>query len=553
MAEAPKQRYITPNPFTRQAAYIGLILTAFMLACLGSPVLIEAPAEPTAVKTTPIPAPTVTPSPPTVWIDPDLPSGLLHQLIIPNIYAQGSNLDSEYQFSLHPDHPLTTRVYALVEPFFTTRDSFSLQRLRQIWSGEEDSFTLLIQEKDAVLWEKQWKTAPSQNVQTLAAPPDPDAYAGNPAVLYLVPYDELSPNWKVLQVDGLSPLDRDFDIIAYPLSIRFGFSSKKDIPPDLIHQPGLPASNRDPDYITTLVMTGTTALTRAIGYKMEQHGVSYPAEKIGNWLRDADITHISNEVSFTPNCPPADYDQRSMVFCSRPDYLGLLDDVGADVIELTGNHNLDWGTKPYLYSLEQYPLHDMRVYAGGANVVEARQPLLLEDHGNKIAFLGCNYAGPPNAIAGVNSPGAAFCYTDYFVQAIQRLREQGYLVVMTLQHAEYYHLKLSEKQRADFRQLADAGATIVQGSQAHFPQPMEFYGNSFIHYGLGNLFFDQMDIPVVGTRREFIDRYTIYNGRLISVELLTAMLEDYSQPRPMTISEREAFLEEIFKASSQIP
>jgi poly-gamma-glutamate synthesis protein (capsule biosynthesis protein) len=101
--------------------------------------------------------------------------------------------------------------------------------------------------------------------------------------------------------------------------------------------------------------------------------------------------------------------------------------------------------------------------------------------------------------------------------------------------------------------MADAGASIVQGSQAHFPQPMEFHGDSFIHYGLGNLFFDQMDIPVKGTRREFIDRITIYDGRLISVELFTAMLEDYSQPRPMTLSERQEFLEELFQASLDIP
>jgi poly-gamma-glutamate synthesis protein (capsule biosynthesis protein) len=157
------------------------------------------------------------------------------------------------------------------------------------------------------------------------------------------------------------------------------------------------------------------------------------------------------------------------------------------------------------------------------------------------------------AIAGIDSPGAAFCNYEYFESKIRELKQQGYLPIMTIQHSEYYHLKLSEKQITEFRQMAQAGAIIVQGSQAHFPQPMEFQSGAFIHYGPGNLFFDQMDRPVKGTRREFIDRYTIYDGRLISIELLTAMLEDYSQPRPMTISERRAFLEEIFAASAAIP
>jgi hypothetical protein len=50
-------------------------------------------------------------------------------------------------------------------------------------------------------------------------------------------------------------------------------------------------------------------------------------------------------------------------------------------------------------------------------------------------------------------------------------------------------------------------------------------------------------------RWEFMDRYTIYEGRLASVELLTMMLEDYSRPRPMTQTERTRFLNEYFHYS----
>ena len=103
-----------------------------------------------------------------------------------------------------------------------------------------------------------------------------------------------------------------------------------------------------------------------------------------------------------------------------------------------------------------------------------------------------------------------------------------------------------------FRRVADEGATIVSGSQAHFPHIMEFRDDSFIHYGLGNLFFDQMTyiLPsgevIDETRREFYDRHVFYDGRYIGTELLTAMLEDYSRPRPMTEAERAAFLSDYF-------
>jgi poly-gamma-glutamate synthesis protein (capsule biosynthesis protein) len=106
-----------------------------------------------------------------------------------------------------------------------------------------------------------------------------------------------------------------------------------------------------------------------------------------------------------------------------------------------------------------------------------------------------------------------------------------------------------EAQVRDFRLMADAGAVVVQGSQAHNPESLEFNGGSLIHYGLGNLFFDQMGDLSSPTRTEFIDRHVFYDGRYIGTELLTAELEDYARPRPMTPEERAAFLAKYFAAS----
>jgi poly-gamma-glutamate synthesis protein (capsule biosynthesis protein) len=111
---------------------------------------------------------------------------------------------------------------------------------------------------------------------------------------------------------------------------------------------------------------------------------------------------------------------------------------------------------------------------------------------------------------------------------------------------EYYQSAPTEQHISDFRAIADAGATIVNGSQAHIPQAMEFYDTAFVHYGLGNLFFDQMNGE---SRREFLDRHTFYDGRYISTELVTAMLEDFARPRPMTPAERDRFLKTMFSVS----
>ena len=97
------------------------------------------------------------------------------------------------------------------------------------------------------------------------------------------------------------------------------------------------------------------------------------------------------------------------------------------------------------------------------------------------------------------------------------------------------------------------------GSQAHYPHIMEFRGDSYINYGLGNLYFDQMTYPlekglvIDQTRREYLDRHVFYDGRYLGVELLTAMLEDFARPRQMNEREREAFLLDYFYFSGFIP
>jgi len=43
-----------------------------------------------------------------------------------------------------------------------------------------------------------------------------------------------------------------------------------------------------------------------------------------------------------------------------------------------------------------------------------------------------------------------------------------------------------------------------------------------------------------------------YDGRHLSVELLTAMLEESARPRPMTADERQALLQAVFAVSGWV-
>jgi len=300
------------------------------------------------------------------------------------------------------------------------------------------------------------------------------------------------------------------------------------------------------------MLTGVTALVRGTASLMEIHGMEYPAEYIGDVLREADILHINNEVPFWKTCPEPYY-WEGLKFCSRTKYIQLLEAIGTDVIDLAGDHFQDWGPEAILFTLDLYKERGWPYYGGGANIAEAQAAARFEHHGNRIAFLGCNAKPKGYAGASEKTPGAVHCDFDQLTAAIRAQREAGYLPIVTFQHLEYYSYNAHPILEADFQRVAEAGAVIVSGSQAHQPHAMTFFAQpggeaAFLHYGLGNLFFDQ---AIFGpeTSQAFLDRHVFYDGRYISTELLTIMFVDNARARLMTPEERTALLTTIFQAS----
>jgi hypothetical protein len=543
---------------------IVLLVSACAPQAVAAPTVSSSVPQSTATATS-----TATPTPNALWISPAA-SDELRQTAqgwgIP--ITSGSHSASLTLDVLHNDPSSTTHspssiwIYALVAPFPTVTDGVTSDDLKAAWHGSSSgSFAnhpLWMTDSTLAAFTALWGAPADGAVKT--APADQlvdDAWKNLPS-WGIVPFESLDPKWKVLTVDGQSPIRKDFDATKYPLQITFALQGGRSssLP--------LPSSNRDPSKLTTLIMTGTTSLVNGIAYQMEVKGMDYPAQDIGDVLRQADILHVSNKTSFAPNCPPPDPNQ-NWPRCSEPKYIQLLVDVGVKVVELTGPHILDSGVSPFLYTLNLYKQNNIQYYGGGADLAEARQPLLIENHGNKIAFIGCNDGEPPRPLATDNTPGANPCDYKQLAVEIGQLRAQGYLPIVTFQYKESFSPDLIMSwQVAAFQQVVDDGAVIVSGSQSHVPLKMEFYKGAFIHYGLGNFFYDQMGnqppdptnprIPLQPAQRwEFIDRHVFYDNRYISTELLTAMLEDYARPRPMTPDERAAFLTAYFGYSGWIP
>ncbi len=447
----------------------------------------------------------------------------------------------------HP-RPLAQVVLVPTAAFTAGREEVSTSELRRAWRDGSLIVTAAAGAALKVLWgEPEAGAAPAVfAVGELAG-----RLATDDQAMGIVPFDELQPRLKVLAVDGQSALEPGLDVERYPLLAQLWVGGVPELAQALaaeVDVRGL-ALNRRPEHLTVLAMTGVTALTRHVALEIEARGDdAWPARRVAGLLAAADLTHVSNEVSFMPGCPPQ---SETTSFCARPEYMATLSLIGADVVELTGNHNLDYGPDYALSSLELYRQAGMGVFGGGADAVQARRPLLIEQHGNRLAFLGYNAFGPGYAWATADGPGAARFSLDAVRADVAAARPLADVIIATVQYTECYTTEPLPGQLADLRAMAEAGADVVIGSQAHQPQALEFLGRRAIFYGLGNLFFDQSWSDA--TRSSLIVRHLIYEGRLIAVELIPTVIDDNWQPHVAEGEEREAILREVLGASAGLP
>lgn len=514
----------------------------------------EIPAVPTSTQT-PNPTPTVMPDPDYhLELAPGLPVKLEEAALelsemdpLLFSWSSGQVVDgSIVKLSINEGAPLAHWIYVIAAPFATVADDISMEEVSAGWqTGSNVLGNLILDQETLDTFSSIWGP-PSPDIHPVESNGLVDALWNGRPSWTIIPFDQLSPELKVLRLNGYSPLAREFDAASYPLNVVIGVTGDAAGIAQLQSSWIGPRTNREPLKLTRVAMSGVTALGRATAYQMEIGGITTPGVIVAPVMQAADIAHVSHEVSFAPDCPYPN-PIGDPIFCARDSYLALIESIGTDVVELTGNHVNDWGAVNLEHTIDLYEAAGMQIFGGGRNLAQANEPALFEHHGNKVAFVGCNPVGPAFSWATDTSAGSRPCDYQAFYKQIQELREQGYLVLATLQYNEYYHYQATPQQKTDFKALVEAGATAVSGSQGHHVQAFDLYNGSFIHYGLGNLFFDQMDM--LGTRQSFIDTYVIYDGRLISVELFTSLIEKYCCPRTMTESERAQLLQTVFQAS----
>ncbi len=364
----------------------------------------------------------------------------------------------------------------------------------------------------------------SEQLSSLKQISDPAEIDQHDTNVYLISLDDLDYRVRVINVDN-----------KYPLDIL----------------------ENDPEFLT-LNQTGVTALTRRMLDKLNVVGDgAYFAEKVADFLSSTDLTHVSNEISFSDTCS----NSLSMTLCSSPKMYSALTAIGVDIVELTGNHNNDWGASANLSSIELYKDDGILTFGGGENEEEAAKPLTFKQDGTAITWIGINESTSTKANgqgAYGNHPGANIYNEDTTRAQITEAKERGDFIIVDVQFFECYSYPEDGEempscdypisgQEAFFRELIDMGADMVVGTQAHQPQTFELYKDKPIYYGLGNLFFDQVYWP--GTMRSLVLTHYYSGQKLLQTRITPTMYDNNYQPAIMSETDTRNYLARLANAS----
>ena len=292
----------------------------------------------------------------------------------------------------------------------------------------------------------------------------------------------------------------------------------------------------DPSKLRTIIATGDVIPARYVDQQIRARGndFAYPLSGTADILRQPDLTVINLEAPLIDDCPPS---EEGFVFCGQPGFAGALADAGVDLATLENNHIGNYGP-------EGIDATKALLTSKGIAWADAFTPAILEVRGLRFALVA------------FNGVGGSFD-RDLIGRQIAAVRGQADVVIAAFHWgAEYVAIPqtapgIANDNPVEIAHLAvDSGADLVLGNHPHWVQGLEIYKDKLIAYAHGNFILDQMWSRE--TTLGVIGRYTLYDAKLVDVEFLPVIIEDYARPRPLEGAEAQAVLDGMRQASQSL-
>lgn len=158
---------------------------------------------------------------------------------------------------------------------------------------------------------------------------------------------------------------------------------------------------------------------------------------------------------------------------------------GKWAFSLANNHTMDFQEEG-LRQTRQFLSGKGFEYAGaGENEVAARRPMILAEHGKRIAVFSCcerQFGMATERSAGVAEMGV------WLYEAIRSIKARGEAdwVIVSCHAASEFCPWPAPSLRNFYHSLVDVGADVIHGHHSHVPQGWEVYKGKPIFFGLGN-------------------------------------------------------------------
>ncbi len=443
---------------------------------------------------------------------PTLSVPLLRPLVVPN-----------------PAYIVTEQLYVPVtSPLDLERTGVTLADVQARW---RQAAKLVVTEEVAQALSAQWGP-PGEGVVVV-----PDVLALSrqlvdlPDAIGLLPFDELTPAVRALPLDGADPFDRTVSNKLWPLRVTWGVTAGSALVEAA--RRAVPATNREPDAIGTVVLTGVTILPAGAASTLEG---TKAVRGMLLFARSADVWHV-NLQGDPPACSASD--EAPCTWGALP----VLRAFGADVVELTGLPRSAGEASPAIRrAIRLLDEEGLGTFGAGANAAEAARPLIVDVRGTRVAFLG--YAvGQYTPAATPNAPGAnAFDAVRLRADIIAARLSGADLVFVLLHYGETFLPTPSEDQREHFRVTAEAGANLVVGTQPFAPQVFELYQGVPVAYGLGPFMVPSAEQY---GQSGLVLQVLVHRGNLLQVRPLG--VQAGLQPRLFSAAEMQPFLATLIR------
>lgn len=193
-------------------------------------------------------------------------------------------------------------------------------------------------------------------------------------------------------------------------------------------------------------------------------------------------------------------------------------DAGFDVVSFAGNHCMDWGPDGFNDTVDNLKQADLQVVGVGADIREARRPVIVERKGVRIAFVACSSILPMGYWADTHRAGCVPMRAHTLYEQVEHDQPGTPARVHTFAHREdlaalvadikaakaaadvvvlsiHWGIHFVPAVLADYQQevayaAIDAGADLILGHHAHILKGVEVYRGKAIFYSLCNFAMD---------------------------------------------------------------